>query len=162
MTREIGYDTFAIPIISLWGNLVVPLQGDVSDSQAARLADELLHRIRHTGATGLAIDVSGVSVIDSHLCALLADLVAAAGLMGVDSVLCGLTPEIVMTLQAMGIELDNVETVLSLEAALEHLGVGAGRGRDAEPTTLDVDELEGEGSQPVSQRHVALRGKHDG
>lgn len=113
----------AIPVIELWGNLLVPLQGDVSDSQAEHLRTDLLQRIRKTEATGLAIDVSGVSVIDSHLCSVLAGLVAASSLMGVTSVLCGLTPETVMTLQAMGIGLDDVDTVLSLEAGLERLGV---------------------------------------
>jgi rsbT antagonist protein RsbS len=131
--------TYAIPIIQLWGNLLVPLQGDISDSQAERLQGELLVRIRQTGASGLAIDVSGVSVIDSHLCALLANLVSAARLMGVTSVLCGLTPEIVMTLQAMGIELEHVETALSLELALERLGVSAGSDTPTPGVPEDVE-----------------------
>jgi rsbT antagonist protein RsbS len=115
--------TDAIPIIQLWGNLLVPLQGDVTDSQAERLRGELLRRIRESDVSGLVIDASGVSVIDSHLCGLLARLAAAAELMGVRSVLCGLSPDVVMTLQAMAIDLGEVETALSLETALDRLGV---------------------------------------
>lgn len=114
----------SIPVIRLWDNLLVALQGDLGDAQAERLRSELLDRIRRTGAEGLILDVSGVTVIDSHLCSVLASITEAAALMGVESMLCGLSPEIVMTLQAMGIEFGGVETALSLEDALEALGIG--------------------------------------
>lgn len=113
----------SIPIIKLWGNLLVPLQGEVSDSQAERLQRELLQRIRSTDVEGVVVDVSGVSVMDSHFCRLLANLTSAAELMGVTSVLCGLRPEIVMTLQAMDIDLADMEPALSLEEALERVGL---------------------------------------
>ena len=122
MRNSYATSSDTIPIIHLWGNLLVPLQGDISDSQGEWLRTELLRRVRATDVTGLVIDVSGVSVIDSHLCALLANLAAAVQLMGVASVLCGLSPEIVMTLQSMAIEIDNMEATLSLEEALERLG----------------------------------------
>ncbi|MFW5875432.1 MAG: STAS domain-containing protein [Myxococcota bacterium] len=114
----------SIPVIRLWDNLLVALQGDLGDAQAERLRTELLDRIRRTGAEGLILDVSGVTVIDSHLCSVLAGITEAAALMGVESMLCGLSPEIVMTLQAMGIDFGSVETALSLEDALEALGIG--------------------------------------
>jgi rsbT antagonist protein RsbS len=127
-------DTHTIPVIHLWDNLLVSLQGDISDAQAEHLRNELLKRICAIEADGLVIDVSGVSVIDSHLCSVLAGITEAAGLMGVHSMLCGLSPEVVMTLQAMGIELDGIETHPSLEDALGALGIGplgaAGAGRD--------------------------------
>lgn len=117
-----AYAESTVPIIQLWGVLVVPVQGDVSDSQAGRLRDAILERIRKTAAQVLVIDVSGVAVLDSHLCSLLTDIAAAARLMGLASVVCGLGPEIVMTLQAMGIELGDVETAPTLEIALERFG----------------------------------------
>jgi rsbT antagonist protein RsbS len=129
-----------IPIIQLWGNLVVPLQGDISDSQAEWLRTELLQRIRTTDVTGLAVDLSGVSVIDSHLCGLLANLAAAAELMGVTAVLCGLSPEVVMTLQAMAIDLEDLEPTLSLEEALERLGVRPERSSEDALETEALDE----------------------
>jgi rsbT antagonist protein RsbS len=129
----------AIPIIQLWGSLIVPLQGDISDPQAEWLRHELLRRVRASDVTGIVIDTSGVAVIDSHLCALFASLVAAAELMGVKSVLSGLSPEIVMTLQAMAIELADIETALSLEAALERLGSVPGSSRQSAEPEFDED-----------------------
>lgn len=112
-----------IPVIELWGRLVVTLQGDVTDSQMAALRDQVLGRIRDRGARGLVIDASGMWLVDSHLCSMLGRLVLAARLMGTQAVLCGLTPEVVITLEEMGIHLDGIDTALSLESALERLGV---------------------------------------
>jgi rsbT antagonist protein RsbS len=116
-------DENSIPVIELWGRLVVPLQGDLTDSQLERLRDTVLSRIRQRGATGLAVDASGLSIVDSHLCAVLGRLGESARLMGTRTVLSGLSPAVVVTLTEMGIGLSGVDTALSLEAALELLGV---------------------------------------
>jgi rsbT antagonist protein RsbS len=113
----------SIPVIELWGRLVVPLQGDISDSQMDALQRTLLSRISERGARGLVIDASGVWLMDSHLCSVLGRIVGAARLMGTRPVLAGLAPSIVMTLDEMGIGLDGIDTALGLEAALEHLGL---------------------------------------
>ena len=113
----------AIPVIELWGRLVVPLQGDLTDTQMETLQTTLLERIRQTGARGLVIDASGVWLMDSHLCAVLGRIAGAARLMGTRPVLAGLSPSVVMTLDQMGIALDGIETALGLEAALVRLGL---------------------------------------
>ena len=119
------------PVIQLWGRLVVPLQGDITDTQMERLTARVLEHIRERGADGLVLDVSGVWMVDSHLCAALARLAAAAQLMGVRSVLCGLSTDIVMTLLSLGFELRGVETSLGLEDALAQLGVRVERAQSA-------------------------------
>lgn len=112
-----------IPVIELWGHLLVPLQGDISDTQMQDVVDTVLHRISKHGAEGLVIDTSGIWILDSHLCAGLGKLATAASIMGVPSVLCGLSAEVVMTLQSMGFELTETQTATSLERALEKLGI---------------------------------------
>lgn len=112
-----------IPVIELWGHLLLSLQGDILDEDMASVADALLRRIATNGGEGLIIDASGVWMVDSHLCAALGKLATAARLMGVPSILCGLDANVVIALQTMGFELAGVETALSLEAALERLGV---------------------------------------
>ncbi|MFO0577357.1 MAG: STAS domain-containing protein [Polyangia bacterium] len=120
-----------IPIIELWDHLLVPLQGDVSDSQMQAMIDNVLHRIAKHGADGLIIDTSGIWMVDSHLCAGLGKLATAASIMGVPSVLCGLSAEVVMTLETMGFELIETQTATTLERAMEKLGVFV----DRRPTT---------------------------
>lgn len=118
-------DLSRIPIIPLWGQLIVPLQGDITDAQAAQLCSDVLRDIQRTGAKGMVVDISGLWLVDSHLCAVLARLAASARLMGTRTVLCGMGADVALTLQSMGIQLDNVETALGLEEGLSLLGVRA-------------------------------------
>ena len=113
-----------IPIIKIWHLLLVPLQGQVDDSLAEQLRQDVLLRIQNTEVTGLVMDVTGLWLMDSHLCAVLSQIASAARLMGTSTVICGMAPEIALTLQTMGLELANVGTELSLEQALARLGVG--------------------------------------
>jgi rsbT antagonist protein RsbS len=112
-----------IPIIKLWNLLLVPLQGMIDDSVAEQLSQDVLKRIQTSEVTGLIMDVTGLWLMDSHLCAVLSRIASAALLMGTRTVICGMSPEIALTLQTMGLELANVRTELMLEQALERLGV---------------------------------------
>jgi rsbT antagonist protein RsbS len=112
-----------IPVLSLYGRLLVSLQGEITDSQMEELTRSVLSKIAETSAKGVVIDASGVSTMDSHLCAVLGRLAEAARLMGAAPVLCGLNPSIVMTLQTMGIDLEGIDTALGLEESLEALGL---------------------------------------
>lgn len=132
-----------IPSIRLWDLLLVPLQGDISDEQVEKLSDQVLHQIHATDTAGLIVDVTGLWLMDSHLCSALTRLAASTRLMGSRTVLCGLSPEIAVTLQTMGLELDEVLTVPSLEEALMSLGIGPRgdremTGRHEEDFDLDV------------------------
>jgi rsbT antagonist protein RsbS len=112
-----------IPIIGFWDLLLVPLQGDMTDDMAARLVSEVLERIHRSGSSGLMIDITGLWLVDSHLCSVLSQLAAAASLMGARTIISGMKPEIAMALETMGIRLENVTTTLDLETALGFLGV---------------------------------------
>ncbi len=124
-----------LPIIWLWDCMLVPLQGELSDAQAARLTQDALNGIRSRGCVGLIIDVSGLWLVDSHLCAVLADIARAARLMGTRTMLSGLRPEVALTLLAMDISFVGFETALNLELALETLGIR----RAADPSETPFD-----------------------
>jgi rsbT antagonist protein RsbS len=132
----------SIPIIRLWKRLLVPLQGEISDRQADRVFGDVLAAIASFGARGLVLDVSGVWVVDSHLCSILARMATAAGFMGARCIVSGLSPEIVVTLQSMDIGLGAVETTLSVEAALERLGVHVDTTAERERDRLALQEID--------------------
>lgn len=129
-----------VPVIKLWGQLVVSLQGEISDTTASALLTDVLCAIRDYQATGLVLDVSGVPLIDSHLCVTLAHIGAASKLMGTKAVLCGLSPEISSTLQSMGIELSQLTITKNLEEAMLSLGVVAKQQKQEDHWQL-IDEL---------------------
>jgi rsbT antagonist protein RsbS len=114
-----------IPIIKLWTLLLVPLQGELTDNLANQLTSEVLTRIHEDGCSGLVIDITGLWIVDSHLCAVLSELSSAASLMGARTLLSGMKPDIALTLETMGVELKGVRTTLNLEDALSALGVRA-------------------------------------
>lgn len=118
---DLGYQR--IPIIKLWTLLLVPLQGELTDQLANQLTSEVLSRIHEDGCSGLVIDITGLWLVDSHLCAVLSELSSAASLMGARTLLSGMKPDIALTLETMGVELRGVRTTLNLEDALSALGV---------------------------------------
>lgn len=137
-----------IPIVRLWGCYIVPLQGHVTDEQAAHLTSALLDRLRERGGRGVVLDVSGLWMVDSHLCAVLGQIAASARLMGTEVVACGLSPDVALTLQAMGISLDGMRTALGLEQALGLLGVRA----VIEDEDDEDEDLLGLGRRPGARR----------
>jgi rsbT antagonist protein RsbS len=117
-------DSYArIPIIKLWHMLLIPLQGEMTDELANQLMNEVLDRIHQLGCSGLVIDITGLWLVDSHLCSVLSQLSSAAALMGAKTFISGMKPDIALTLETMGVQLQGVSTTLDLEDALELLGV---------------------------------------
>lgn len=113
-----------LPVIKVWDQVLVPLQGEISDAVAERLFEQVLETIKESGAEGLILDLTGVWMVDSHLCAVLSRLAAAARLMGAESIMCGMNAQIAITLQSMGIDMGAVRTALTLEEAFRSLGIG--------------------------------------
>ena len=128
-----------LPIIKLWDRIVVPIQGEITDELAELLCNEVLKVIHESGARGLVLDLTGVWIMDSHLCSVISNLAGAARLMGTPTIICGLSPEIAMTLQTMGVELQSVRTALSLEQALGMLGLEVRRAEEDEETDDATD-----------------------
>lgn len=112
-----------IPIIKLWSILLVTLHGEVTDEYARNLSLDVLARIHREGALGLVIDITGLWILDSHLCSMLAELASAARLMGARTLISGMNPDMAVTLETMGVRLGDVLTTLDLESALHMLGV---------------------------------------
>jgi rsbT antagonist protein RsbS len=110
-----------IPIIGLYDNLIVPIQGAIADDVMVTLQGDVMARIQDGDARGLIVDVSGVEVLDSYMTRNLRDLALSARLMGVTAVVSGLRPAVAITLIEMGLEIPGVYTALDLERALELL-----------------------------------------
>jgi len=130
-----------IPIIKLYRNLIVPIQGAVVDSTMTRLIEDVTTRIERDGASGLVIDVSGVEVMDSFMTRNIRDLALTARLMGVHTVVSGLAPSVAIALVEMGLELGvaaggqhGLVTTLNLERAIEVLD-------DLKQDEVEADEV---------------------
>jgi rsbT antagonist protein RsbS len=116
-------DSNPLPFIKLWGNLLVPLQGEITDNLAERISTEVLNLVYESEVQNVIIDITGLWILDSHICSMLATLGASAKLMGVRVVICGMSAEIAQTLQTMDIGLDNLMSALNVGEAFERLGI---------------------------------------
>lgn len=110
-----------VTILKMGENIIVPVQVELHDRAAMKLQEDILLKIEETGASGLIIDVSAVSIVDSFLGRLLGDTAKMARLMGVETVLVGMKKEVVMTLIQLGMIIKDLHTALNLEEGLSLL-----------------------------------------
>ncbi len=143
-----------LPLIKLWGTLLVPLQGEVTDDLAERIHSEVLKIVYDSEIESVIIDITGLWLLDSHICAMLAGLGASSKLMGARTVICGMSAEIAQTLQMMDIGLDSVESALNVEEAFQRIGITVAKtgtnekSAKAKPTKPSSDES----PEPLEER----------
>jgi rsbT antagonist protein RsbS len=116
-----------VPVLRLGDVLLVTLQGDLYDSTAQRLQQDLAETITHSGATGVIIDISGVEIVDSFLGRVLAEIAAQASLLAARTVVVGMRPAVAITLVELGLTLPGLRTALSTEVAMDLLTQGSPR-----------------------------------
>jgi rsbT antagonist protein RsbS len=111
----------SIPIIRLYGVLLVAIQVELSDELVKSLRSDLGREIQTGDVRGVVLELSGVDTFDTYIARSLRDIAQIAKLMGVKTVITGLDPGIAITLVEMGMQLEGVFTTLSLETALAML-----------------------------------------
>ena len=109
-----------VTLLKLQGNLILPLKTELDDDSVRDLQETILKKIEQTGAKGLLIDVSVLSILDSFLGRVLVETAKMAHLMGTVTVLVGLKKEVVLTLIHLGLPL-NIYTAMTLEKGIELL-----------------------------------------
>ncbi|MFF5958615.1 STAS domain-containing protein [Streptomyces luteogriseus] len=110
-----------VPVLRLGDVLLVTLQGDLHDSTAQQLQQDLSETISRTGVRGVLIDISGVEIVDSFLGRVLAEIAAQSKLLAARTVVAGMRPAVAITLVELGLTLPGLSTALSTEAGLELL-----------------------------------------
>lgn len=149
-----------IPIIRLYRNLIVVIQGSLTDRMVDQLKDEVPRAIHRYDAEGIVISVAGVDVLDSYISRMIYDVALVSRLMGVDTVVCGINAVIALTLVEMGMSMGGVPTELNLERALEALETRrlariadvAGNGLDDSDDEDSVDDTEREDTDDTPVR----------
>ncbi|MEU6770630.1 STAS domain-containing protein [Streptomyces sp. NPDC046759] len=110
-----------VPVLALGNILLISLQGELHDSVAEQLQQDITHRVARSEVSGVVIDVSGVEIVDSFLGRVIAEIAASARLLAARTVLCGMRPAVAITLVELGLTLPGLVTALDVERALELL-----------------------------------------
>ena len=129
MDEETGIDR--IPLQLIQGCLVASIQVDLTDQVLSHFRQDLLARIGSTHVHGVALDVSGVEVMDSVDFEMLKSTMIMASVMGASPVIVGLKPGIISALVDMDVDTRDVKAALNLDDALQILNASA-RNRETE------------------------------
>jgi len=98
--------------------LLVPLIGMIDSQRAEQITDTLLRAAQDQRATTILLDVTGVSLIDTHVAGLLVRLAHMLRLLGARTALVGIRPEIAQSIVGLGIDLSGLSSYASLMTAL--------------------------------------------
>jgi len=93
----------------------------MDDSTVSRLQNDILQKLDMTGARGVLIDISVLTMVDSYFGRMLADTARMAGLMDARLVITGMQPAVAITLVELGLQLDNLHSALDLESGISLL-----------------------------------------
>ena len=110
-----------IPILKMGSFLLVTIQVDLYDQLAENLESDLVNMVSETGARGVLIDVSSVSIIDSFMGRILGNIAGMSKIMDAQTVVVGMQPAVAITLVELGLPLKGVYTALNVELGMELL-----------------------------------------
>lgn len=109
------------PLIPISDRVVVmPLIGSVDAERAEQVLSTLLHGLTQNRAQVAILDITGVSLIDSHVAAVLVNAARAVQLLGARVVLTGVRPEVATILVGLDIDLGRIVTRGTLQAGISY------------------------------------------
>lgn len=107
-----------IPILKMGQFLMVTIQVDLYDKLALKLESDLVQMVSKTGAKGVLIDISAVSIIDSFMGRILNNIAQMSKILDAQTVVVGMQPAIAITLIELGLPLIGVHTALDAEKGM--------------------------------------------
>jgi len=110
-------DATRIPLTVSRGCVVASIQRDLRGAVLQQFRDDLLERLQTSGANGVIIDLSGLSIIDADDYDGIRRTLDMAALMGARAVLVGLRPGVVSALVQLDVDTGSFDTLLDLDDA---------------------------------------------
>lgn len=110
-----------IPILRMGKLLLVTIQVDLYDRLAESLEADLVQMIQKSGAQGVLIDISAVSIIDSFMGRIIGNIATMSKIMDAETVVVGMQPAVAITLVELGLPLKGVISALNVERGMNLL-----------------------------------------
>ncbi|WP_245927827.1 STAS domain-containing protein [Mucilaginibacter oryzae] len=101
--------------------LLVTIQVDLYDRLALDLEADLVKMVSKTGAKGILIDISAVSIVDSFMGRIIGNIGVMSKLLDAETVVVGMQPAVAITLVELGLPLKGVYTALNVERGMDLL-----------------------------------------
>ncbi|MCD6063847.1 MAG: RsbS, negative regulator of sigma-B, partial [Flavipsychrobacter sp.] len=97
------------------------IQVDLYDRLALTLEADLIKMVSATGARGVLIDISAVSIVDSFMGRIIGNIASMCKILDAETVVVGMQPAVAITLIELGLPLAGVYTALNVEKGMELL-----------------------------------------
>lgn len=110
-----------IPILKMGSFLLVTIQVDLYDKLALTLEADLVQMVNRTGARGVLIDISAVSIVDSFMGRIIGNIASMSKILDAETVVVGMQPAVAITLIELGLPLKGVHTALDVEKGMDLL-----------------------------------------
>lgn len=113
--RELG-----VPILPLSEHaLILPLVGALDSARLSYAQDRVLETIHASQARLLVIDLTGVSLIDTHVARGIVKMMQAVQLLGAEVALAGIRSEVAQMIVGLGLSLDHVAVFRDVRAIVQ-------------------------------------------
>ncbi len=130
-----------IPILRMGAFLLVSIQVDLYDRLALTLEADLVQMVQKTGAKGVLIDISAVSIVDSFMGRIIGNIASMSKIMDAETVVVGMQPAVAITLIELGLPLKGVYTALDMEKGMNLLKAMIGTEAEDDDQT-DADDAD--------------------
>ncbi len=122
------------PVVEIWDKvLLLPIVGALDDARAAQMSSTMLETARRTGAEVVIIDITGCTVMDTHVAAHLINAVHSARLLGARAIITGVSAMVASNLVTLGVELEGIITrrrlADGLRTAFDYINVAVQSGK---------------------------------
>lgn len=101
--------------------MLVSIQVDLYDRLALTLEADLVQMVNKTGAKGVLIDISAVSIVDSFMGRIIGNIASMSKILDAETVVVGMQPAVAITLIELGLPLKGVHTALDMERGMNLL-----------------------------------------
>lgn len=128
-----------IPILRMGRFLLVTIQVDLYDRLALDLEADLVKMVSKTGAQGILIDISAVSIVDSFMGRIIGNIGVMSKLLDAETVVVGMQPAVAITLVELGLPLKGVYTALNVERGMDLLRSKLALDHDDQTDAADDD-----------------------
>jgi anti-anti-sigma regulatory factor len=132
--QSVHISELSSPVVEIWDRiLLLPVVGALDDARASQMSTTMLETARRTGAEVVIIDITGCTVMDTHVASHLINAVHSARLLGAHAIITGVSAIVAANLVTLGVELEGITTrrrlADGLRTAFEYINVTINTGR---------------------------------
>lgn len=110
-----------ISIVKVRNILLVTIPGDPDDQSVSMFQNSLLQAMQKFESTGVILDLSQVSTMDSYFARTIIETAQMVALMGGRTVFAGMQVGVAITATQLGLSLERLQAALSVDRAFDLL-----------------------------------------